>query len=402
MKRFKYKAKDNKGNLITGEVEAVTEEQAAKLVRNQGLIVTSLKVKKEFPIAFVRKFLERITFSDITTFTRQLATMTASGLPIIEALVILRAQARGNMQFIISKILADVEDGQSLSASLSKHPHVFSKTYIALVKSGEAGGVLDNVLTRMADDMEKQQEFRGKVKTALIYPAIIFLGMIAVGFIMMVFVVPRLTLIYKQFNVDLPFMTKVFISISDFMVKFWFAIILAFGIFLFLFNAYRRTETGRKKIDELLFKIPLVGPLQRAILLTDLTRTLSLMLKSGVSIIEALSISSEVVKNQVVAYALIDARKMVEKGFPLAFAFSRHPDAFPVILSQMLAVGEETGKIDEILAKVSHVFEVESDQKLKALTAAIEPIILIILGVGVGLLVISIILPIYNLTTQIK
>jgi len=166
------------------------------------------------------------------------------------------------------------------------------------------------------------------------------------------------------------------------------------------FKLYKDTVNGKKKVDEILFKLPLIGSLQKQIILTDLTRTLSLMVGSGVSIIEALTISAQVVSNNIIAEALTDITKMVEKGFPLAFAFSRHPEAFPFILSQMVAVGEETGKMDEVLSKISHVFEVESDQKLKAMTAAIEPLILIVLGLGVALMVVSIILPIYQLTSN--
>jgi len=248
--------------------------------------------------------------------------------------------------------------------------------------------------------MEKGQEFRGRVKGALIYPIIIIIGIVLVAFVMMVFVIPRLTTLYDQFDADLPLPTIILIAVSTFMTKFWPLMIAAFGVLVYGLKLYRATKAGRRKTDEFLFKIPIYGDLSRQIVLTDTTRTLSLMVGSGVSIIEALTISSEVVNNVIVSDALIDSSKMVEKGFPVAFAFSRHPEAFPYILSQMVAVGEETGKMDEVLQKVSHVFEVESDQKVKALTSAIEPIILILLGVGVAFLVISVILPIYNLTTQ--
>lgn len=401
MKSYNFKAKDAKSEVVTGEVEASSPEHAAKLIRARGLTVISITQKMDLPISVIKSLQERIGFSELTSFTRQLATMVSAGLPITEALLILRNQTRGAMSKVVSQILADVEEGESLSSAMSKHPKIFSRTYIAIIKSGEVGGVLDNVLLKLADDLEKQQEFRAKVKSALIYPAIIVAGMIIVGFIMVVFVIPRLIIIYEQFNVELPLMTRIFIAFSKFMVRFWPLVLLFVGLLVWGFSIYKRTPNGDKKINEILFKIPLVGDLQRQILLTELTRSLSLMIGAGVSIIEALNIASQVIKNSIIAEALVDARKLVEKGFPLAFAFSRHPDAFPFILSQMIAVGEETGKMDEVLARVSHVFEVESDQKLKALTSAIEPVILIVLGIGVGFLVVSIILPIYNLTTKI-
>jgi type IV pilus assembly protein PilC len=400
MRRFKYKAKDKDGQLVIGEVEAANEQHAAKLVRDKDLILITLKPIRELPFNFGKKMGRKVTSSDVTTLTRQLATMVNAGLPLTESLLILRTQARGPFQKIIAKILADVEEGEPLSSAMSKHPNIFSKSYYALIKAGELGGVLDEVLARLADNLEKEQEFKGKVKGALIYPFIIIIGIVIVAFVMMIFVIPRLTTLYEQFDADLPLPTVVLIAVSTFMTKFWPLIIAGFGFSVYGLKLYRATKAGRKRIDTILFKIPIYGDLSRQIVLTDTTRTLSLMVGSGVSIIEALNISAEVVGNVIVTEALVDCSKMVEKGFPVAFAFSRHPEAFPYILSQMVAVGEETGKMDEVLQKVSHVFEVESDQKVKALTAAVEPIILILLGVGVAFLVISVILPIYNLTTQ--
>jgi type IV pilus assembly protein PilC len=401
MKRYKYKAKDKNGQVITGEVEAANQPHAAKLIRDRDLILITLRPIYELPFNFTKRISQRVTGADVNTFTRQLATMVNAGLPLTEALLILRTQTKGTMQKIVSKILADVEEGESLSSAMSKHSEVFSKSYTALIKAGEVGGVLDEVLVRLADNLEKDQEFKGRVKGALIYPIIIVFGMIAVAFIMMVFVVPRLTALYDQFQADLPLPTLVLIAVSNFMTNFWWLILISAGGAVYGLKLYRATKSGRRKIDELILKIPVFGDLTLQIVLTDITRTLSLMVGSGVSIIEALNISGGVVNNVVVSSALADCSNMVEKGFPVAFAFSRHPEAFPYLLSQMIAVGEETGKMDEVLEKVSHVFEVESDQKVKALTAAVEPAILIVLGVGVAFLVISIIMPIYNLTTQI-
>jgi len=400
MKRFTYKAKDKTGRLVSGEVEASNPNHAAKLVRGKGLIVISIKVKRESPFNIIRNFRERITLADVATFTRQLATMINAGLPITEALLILRSQAKGTMQRMTAQVLADVEGGEPLSTALKRHPKVFSPSYVALVKSGEVGGVMDEVLVRLADTLEKQQEFKGKVKGALIYPAIIITGMVAVGLIMMIFVIPRLTSLYDEFDAELPLPTQILIGISTFLIRFWPLFLILGGALVYGFSLYRKTTAGRKKTDELIFKMPIFGDLQRQVLLTELTRTLSLMVGAGVSILEALNITAGVMGNVVISDALKDSAKQVEKGFPIAFSFAKHPEAFPYILSQMVAVGEETGKMDEVLSKVSHVFEVESDQKVKTLTSAIEPLVMVLLGLGVGFLVIAIILPIYNLTSQ--
>lgn len=400
MKRFNYKAKDKAGRLVTGEVEAASPSEAARLVHGKGLYVISIKPKIDSPLSIIKGFRERITPGDVSTFTRQLSTMINAGLPITEALLVLRSQSGGTMQKVVAQILADVEAGEPLSDAMAKHPKVFSRTYMALVKSGEVGGVMDAVLLRLADTLEKQQEFNGKVRGALIYPAIIVIGMLIVSLIMMIFVIPRLTSLYSEFNATLPLPTRILIGISNFAINYWFIVLALIGAGLYGLNLYRATKTGKRKIDELIFKIPVFGPLQRQVILTELTRTLSLMVGAGVPILEALNITSEVVGNTVIADALKDSARQVEKGFPIAFSFARHPDAFPFLLSQMVAVGEETGKMDEVLTKISHIYEVESDEKVKGLTAAIEPLVMVLLGLGVGFLVIAVILPIYNLTSQ--
>lgn len=401
MKRFNYKARTAEGNVVKGQVEATNDKTAAKLLKRKGFIIISIVPQRTFSFDITKKLKERVTAKDIVNFTRQLATMINAGLPITESLLILRNQSTGRMQAVLSEILTDVEGGQALSSSLMKYPDVFNKTYVSLIKSGEMGGVLDQVLAKLSESVEKQQDFQSRVKGAMVYPSIIVVGMVAVAFIMMIFVVPKLTSLYDQFDAELPVSTKFLIGLSDIMSKFWY-LLIAGGIFVFyLFKGYIKTKTGRRKFDEFRFRIPLVGELQRQVILTDLTRTISLMVGSRVSILESLYISADVAGNIIISEALVDAAKMVEKGFPVAFSFAKHPEAFPPILSQMISVGEETGKMDEVLDKISRVFENESDQKLKAITSAIEPIILIFLGVGVAFLVISVIMPIYNLTNQL-
>lgn len=401
MKRYFYKARDKNGKIVKGQVEAANKAEAAKLLRNRAYVVINLRSGFGGFSVILTRWRTRVTKGDVTSFTRQFATMINAGLPISESLAILRLQSKNNMQPIITQILADVEGGSSLSSALSKHTRAFSPTYIALVKAGEAGGVLDKVMARLADNMEKEQEFRGKVKGALIYPVIIVIGMIVVSIIMVVFVIPRLTSLYDQFGATLPFMTQILLSISNFFQTFWWFILILLFFGGWAFSIFRKTKEGRRKIAEFEFKIPIFGDLQREIVIAELTRTLALMVGAGVPILEGISVTSDVVDNIIISDAMKAAGKLVEKGFPISFAFGKFPEAFPYILSQMIAVGEETGKMEEVLEKVSHVFEVDSEQKVKALTSAIEPIIMIILGVGVAFLVIAVILPIYNLTSAI-
>ncbi len=401
MKKFNYKARDSKGRLVTGQVEADSEFSAAKLIRNKGNFPTEI-TSGESPMASLRQlFGGRISLSDLTGLTRQLATMINAGLPITESLSILRVQANPSLSPILSQILADVEGGESLSKALTRHPKVFNRTYVSLIKSGETGGVLDKVLSRLADNLEKEREFRGKVRGAMIYPVIIVVAMVVVSLIMVLFVIPRLISLYDQFGAELPLITKILAGFAGVLGTYWYIFLIAILLGIYIFNRFQKSDYGRHKLDEWVLKIPLFGPLQKQIILTEITRTLSLMVASGVPILDAISVTTAATKNTIISGALLDIGRRIEKGYPISLSFAKHPEAFPYLIVQMIAVGEETGKMDEVLEKVSRVFEVESDQKVKAKTTAIEPIIMVVLGIGVAFLVIAIILPIYNLTQSI-
>ena len=400
MQKFVYHAKDASGKDARGQVEAQSLSDGARLLREQNYIIISLNPVNTSPLATIQTFINRITFNDVVLFTRQFATMVTSGLPITDALVITRDQSKPAMGPVISQILSDVEGGSSLGAAFEKHPKVFSSVYISLVKAGEEGGVLDQIMARLADNLEGAREFRAKVKGALIYPVIVIIGMVIVAAIMMIFVVPKLTGLYSEFQADLPLPTKILIAVSTFMAKFWWLMLFFIIGVGYWFLYYKRTDVGRRRYDEWKLKVPIYGPLQKQIILTEMTRTLGLLVGAGIAILEAMKIISGVVGNTLYAEAIQRCSDKVEKGFSLAYSFSEETEVFPQMLFQMLAVGEETGKIDESLLKVSKVFEQESEQQVKALTAAVEPIVMVILGVGVGFLVIAVIMPIYNLTSQ--
>ena len=286
---------------MKGEVEASNDKTAAKLLKRKGYVIISIIPKQDFVFDVAKKFKDRVTTKDVVNFTRQLATMMNAGLPITESLLILRNQSSGKLQAILSEVLTDVEGGHALSSSLSKYPSVFSKTYVSLIKSGEVGGVLEQVLAKLSETLEKQQDFQGKVKSAMIYPSIIVIGMVGVASVMLVFVVPKLTSLYDQFDAELPAMTKFLIGISDIASNFWYLIIIGALFLFYIFKLYTKTKVGKKKFDEFKFKIPLVGDLQRQVILTELTRTMSLMVGSRVSILESLYITSEVVGNVVIS-----------------------------------------------------------------------------------------------------
>lgn len=400
---FQYKARNSEGKIITGLVDAPSQDVALRLLHDKQLFVIGVQLfKKGFSIETIQQYFKRVTFGDIVNFTRQLSTMVVAGLSLPEALTILRTQAT-NQVFV--DVLVDIEhqivSGGNLADALAKYPRYFPSTYIALVRAGEASGTLDQILTRLSESLESERDFRGKVSGAMIYPVIILLGMIGVIFVMMTVVMPKLTGLYKDFNISLPWSTLLLMSVSDFFVRFWWLMIAGAGGLVFLFQRWRKTPLGELVVDQLVFKIPLFGELQKKIILVDFTRTLGMLIASGIHILEGLQILKDSLGNVVFRNAISEISKQVEKGMPLGESFARYP-VFPPIVSQMMKVGEETGKLDETLTKLSKYFQSESENLVKGLTTAIEPIIMVIMGVGVGFIVISVITPIYNLTSQFK
>lgn len=399
--KFKYTARDSTGKQIKGVVESSTAANAANLVKDQRLVPITIKeITPGLSLSSLNSAMGNVSLNDLANFTRQLATMITAGLPLTDALNLLSVQSSQPLAGIVAAMLNDVQAGISLSSAMAKHPTVFSKVYVSLVKAGEAAGVMENILNRLADTSERSREFRSKVSGAMIYPMIIVIGMVAVFAMMIVLVVPKLTALYKDFNADLPIATRAMIAISDFSLNYWWAVIAIAGGLGFLAKTYASSKTGRATLDDLSYKIPVWGPLAKQVMMTEITRTLSLLIGAGVSVVEALNIVADAAGNVMVEKDLRRISKQVEKGFPISISFSDSPVFLPVV-GQMIAVGEETGKLDDVLAKVSHYFESESEQKVKGLTSAIEPIILIVLAVGVGFLMYAIIMPMYQITNQI-
>lgn len=400
MKIFTYKAKDQKGQTASGTIEAGDINRAKGILHEQGLMIISLSPKSESGLFFgSAMFGGKANIDDKVNFTRQLATMTGAGLPITQALGILEMQAKPGMRPIIRDVLREIEGGSSLSAAFEKHVSVFGKIYISLIKAGETAGVLNDILNRLADNMEKQRDFRRKIKGAMVYPMIIIGGMFVVVLVMMIFVVPKLTSLYEEFQAKLPMATRILVGLSKFTGKFfWLIPIIAFLGFIGARYANQNKQV-KEKLDELSLKIPVIGPLRRQMALTEFARTLGLLIGSGILVIDALNITIEGLESEKFKKAVRTATASVQKGTSISSAITQ-TGVFPPLLSQMIAVGEETGKLDEILEKVSTYFEQEAEGAVKTLTTAMEPIIMVLMGVGVGFLMIAIIMPIYQLTSQ--
>lgn len=399
MAEFNYKAKDIQGEAHIGSIQTPDIHSAASVLRKRGLIVISLESKNPPSLGFLGRILNRVSFSELVIITRQLATMVSSGLVLSEAVDILAEQQDNKtLKKALEEVSQDIKGGLTLAQALGRHPDIFPHLYINLVKSGETSGKLDQVLLQMADGLEKDREFQARVRGAMIYPIVVLSMMVVVIIIMMVFVIPKLLTLYQQSTIELPLPTKILIGTSNLFIHFWWlGLLIIIGVTVAI-NRWNNTPSGNLFLGHLVLKIPIVGRIITNVTLTNFNRTFGLLTSAGIPLLDSIGIVSDLTDNPVFKKALKEAYTGVEKGLP--FSSLLVGSVFPKIVSQMIKVGEETGKVDEIFLKLAEYFESESDHLVKNLTVAIEPIVLIILGIGVAFLVISIILPIYKLTTS--
>src|SRR3989344_5404503 len=400
--RLRYKAISRDNKIIRGLVDAKDISEAASYLRSKNLVPITITQEAKNSILNNLPFLGKIKGSDLIIFTRQLSSMLSSGLTLIKSLEILKEQfASETMLEITGSIINDIEEGKTFSSAISKFPDVFSPIYVSIIKSAESSGLLDKALLRLADNLEKQAKLKGTIKSALTYPAIVVSLMVVVVFVMMIFVIPQLAALYKGLGVELPLPTKIIISVSGFFVVFWPITIALVILLIFLYRRWYKTEAGRLIIDNLKLKVPVFGNLIRKVILTEFSRTLSVLVGSGSLVVDSLIQTSETLGNIHYKNAVVDVAKKVENGVAIGDAMSSY-SIFPPLLVQLVKVGEQTGKLDETLLKASEYFEGETDQLVKTLTTALEPLIMVTLGIGVAFLMISIITPIYSLISTIK
>lgn len=398
--KLSYRAVTKDGKTVRGIIEAHDVIEAAGYLRRREFLPIQITPENKSMLQYF-PFFNKSSTADIVFFTRQLSSMITSGLTLMQALSILKEQIENpSLTDVVSSIIADIEEGKSFSSAIEKYPDVFSPIYISLVKAGEDAGLLDKVLLRLADNLEKQKKLKSTIKSALMYPAIVVIGMIIVMTIMMIFVIPQLTTLYESLNVELPLPTKIVVGISRFTTSFWPFIFALIALSIFLFKRWHKSESGKLIMDGLVLKLPIFGKLIKETILAEFTRTLGLLVGTGSLVVESLNQTSDVAGNILYKNAILGVAKRVEKGISVGDSMLAYP-LFPPILVQMVKVGEQTGKLDESLLKVSEYFEREVDQTVKTLTTALEPFIMIVLGIGVVFLIISIVVPIYSLTSSI-
>ncbi len=397
---YNYKTKNKQGQTIEGTVEAPSKNEAISRLAEEGFVIISIektggKNLAEIDIAF----LNRIQTKDLVMFSRQLAVMSSATLPIVQSLRILSEQTENpKLQKIIDEIADDVDGGEKLSNSLERHPKVFSDFFIAMVRSGETSGKVDKVLNYLADEQEKDYALMSKIKGAMIYPAFILTALGGVGIIMMVFVVPKLTSILQETGGELPIATKILISSSSILTSWWWALLIVLGLAFVGTKWILKKDKPKQYFDYFKLKIPVFGTLFQRIHLVRFTRSLATLVEGGVPLPKSLEIVADVVGNEFYRHLIQKTRKDVEDGNPVATLFLRSKEV-PKMISHMLSVGEKTGRIAEVLNKMTDFYAKEIESMVSNLVSLIEPMIMILMGVAVGIMVAAVIMPMYNMAS---
>ncbi|HLB50806.1 MAG TPA: type II secretion system F family protein [Patescibacteria group bacterium] len=401
--RFLFKAKTRSGEIKDGRIEAMDYDAAVQLLQRNNFTPISVEEEKQGSRLFrnVQMAWEGLKQKDLLIFFRELATLIGAKVPILPSLQAIREQTEnGFMRTVTKEVAADVEDGMALSEAFQKHPKVFPPLVVNMVRSGEVSGNLQGTIMHVADHIERSYQLNAKIKGALIYPAFVVTVAGIVGFLVLTFILPRLTQIIKELDVPIPWYTSVMIVIGDFMQNYWWAVLLVFfgGIGGFIY--YIKTEAGKKEWDIIKLRLPVFGKLFQYIYLARFAENLAVLLAGGIPIVRSLVVVGDVVNNSVYQSLILRAAEEVKTGGDISTVFE-HSAYVPPIVTRMIRIGEETGKLSDILASVAEFYQQEIDYFTKNLSTLIEPILIVILGIGVAGLVFSILLPIYNIAGQL-
>lgn len=396
MPTFAYTARTLGGELKTATMDAATRDEVVAQLRRQKLIVVKIDEEK------AKKRLGRIKTRDIVIFTRQFATMINAGLPLVQALDILSRQSENKaLQDVTRQVVYDVESGHTVADALRRHPKAFTDLYVNMVAAGEAGGILDTILLRLATFLEKNDALVGKVKSAMIYPTVIMSVALIAIVVLLIFVIPVFQNMFASVNLALPLPTRVVIGLSSFLKHYWW--LLGGGLWggVFMLRQYYKTPTGRLHIDSFMLKMPVLGDMLRKSAVSRFTRTLGTLISSGVSILDGLEITAKTAGNQVIHNAIMESRSSIAGGDTISAPLQKSA-VFPPMVISMIAVGEQTGGLDEMLTKIADFYDTEVDTAVSGLLSLMEPIMIVFLGVIVGGMVVAMYLPIFDMINAVQ
>jgi len=403
MPSFRYSAMDASGRTVSGVLEADNFESVRTKLGELRYHVLSIRESKPTPWAKgLLSGLQRVKLRELVLFSRQFATMIDAGLSVVKCLDILQLQCKDpKLKEVIAVTKHDVAAGASLTEAISKHPRVFSPLYVNMIRSAEAGGILDRVLDRLSTFLEKEQEVRNKIKSAMMYPSMVLLFAMLMLMALLFFVLPKFKDIFESMEMKLPPTTKFLLGFSGFATRFWYIFLLVGVALVIAYRLFARTETGRYQIDRFKLKVPLLGDLALKTGVSRFARTFGTLIASGVPVLRALEIVADTAGNRVLSDAVNRARASVKEGEKISAPLLTNR-IFPVMVTQMISVGEETGRLDQMLTKVADFYDGEVEATLKGLTSLIEPLMIVGLGAIVGFIAVSVISPIYQLVGSIQ
>src|SRR3989344_5463564 len=402
--KFVFKAKNESGQIREGVVEALDSGAAVQILQKNNLIPISIREEAERSMAIMRaaeRLWEGVSQKELMVFFQQLATLIEARVPIVSSLATIGEQSNNrNLRSIIKEMADDIEDGMPFSEAMEKHPDIFSPLTVNMIKAGEVSGSLQKSVVFVAENIEKNYQLTSKIKGALYFPVFVLVVAFIIGFLVVTFILPKITVLIKDLNVPVPWYTNALIWLGDFMNQYWWVVLMVIIAGIGGLYYYVRTPAGRREWEQIILKIPVIGTLAQNIYITRFAENLSALLNSGIPVVRALIIVSEVVGNQVFERIMIKAVEEVKSGGNMSTVFIRTPE-MPPIVSQMMRIGEETGTLANVLESVSKFYSQEVDNMTRSLTTLIEPVLILFLGIAVGILVVGVLMPIYNLAGQL-
>jgi type IV pilus assembly protein PilC len=399
---YTYKARDKAGKVITGSLMADNEGLVLNRLREMGHTPLEVGKQKKSMNLEINLHPGRVKLKVMSVFSRQFATMINSGLSLLRALTILGEQTSNRrLGEVVTQVRGEVEKGTSLSAAMARHPKIFNRLYVSMVRAGEIGGFLDQVLVKVAETFEKEVALRGKIRSAMTYPVVVFVMVIGIVSAMLIFIVPTFANLYASLGGTLPLPTRMLMGASSVLRRYFLVVVLLAVVVAFAFRRWKASQKGRYQWDRFKLKVKVFGPLFHKTALSRFSRTLATLIRSGVPILQGLEIVGETVNNAVISRAVRDVQDAVREGESLATPLSKH-SAFPAMVVQMMAVGEETGALETMLSKVADFYDQEVEAAVASLTSMIEPILIAVMGAAVGGMVIALYLPLFNIINLVK